>query len=334
MLVTKSYSNHSVFNEWDSNFGEEKRRKRVAESLEDAELRVLVSHTAFKSIASTDSGGVISYSKTGPILIEFSTFTKCSSEANGGCIYVDSQCDCTVDCVCSYICYAKSAGQFIYANLQSGNHLNYVHRSSICSTSDVSGSYSAIYGLYGNRECISVNISNTYVTDDAAIYYISGSSNKNNIRYCAINNNHASGGDCLHLQTSGLFYTIEECNIIDNTHVKDGGFGIIYCHSATVTIDKCCFRNNTGGKLFCSETSGTITVKDCIIDQRYSESGNNNINPTTNSLSLNFNSLIDDCSQLVRVKCNTKECGNKFTDVLSLFANLFVSSVMIAIKFK
>lgn len=306
----------------------------VLSSSEEIASNTLVRFSSFERIKHAESGGVISYAYNAPLEVEFCRFVECSSEANGGSIYVSSDCNYLVYCVCSYRSRAKSAGQFIYSNL--GNTFqsqNYVHRSSICSTSEseYQGHESPIRCEYGNRECKSVNISNNYVTYHSAIYYVNGDrNNKNNIEYCSINNNHASEWICLWFGTSGVSYRIDHCNIHHNGQPTSSVYGIIYSNEATVTLTNCCLEGNTGGKLFSTLNSGAkLTVSDCYINQDVTQTGTVIVNPTVPEFSINLDTLLDDCSHIVRVNCNTKDCNKRASPLFSIFGNLYVFCIML-----
>ena len=229
---------------------------------------VYIYNSAFAECSSSSYGGAISYSiSNGKILIEFSTFSSCSTTKYGGGVYAYGCSDCLTNCVCSYNCFTKDRGQFIYTN--SITNKNYIHQSSVCSNGDKSEGYAPIYLYKGEQQIQSVNISNNYVSRFSA-YLCNYCSPTHQVTYCSIINNTTESDVCVchDLYGSGSCSIISS-NINNNNQNTTKWGTIVY--QRDIEIKDCCIIGNSGpSNWYLFRTWNTITIINCTLPCSYS----------------------------------------------------------------
>jgi hypothetical protein len=183
--------------------------------------------------------------------------------------------------------HATSDGLFLYTCIYNTLKYNFVLYSTISESYyiDTSGSPAGtIFLAYGQIRIISSNSSDNYCYRASSFHLVSKDNSDYSsqlkystddcyVHYCYIMNNIAKN---LCILFYGYTHKCEESNIINNSEVKN--YVTIYClSSATVKIIKCCLINNNANNIGClffvDDSTSTMEVRECIIQNGYSVYG-------------------------------------------------------------
>ena len=225
-------------------------------------------HNSFFSVQNQQSltGGAISYSINGKLLVELSTFAQCTVGQSGGAIY-QSQGEIIIKKCCSYqsYCYPVGNGQFIFASTAFDDSSNKIFDSSI-----VHSMKSFLYPatetvIWMNNGAIYlklVNVSDNYCRANTIRINPYVDSPKVIVTYCSFISNHIEKDRLLFFEAYEIEHSLSNLNINDNHQFLDGqatisvnGFGSIF---------DCCFFENEAKFMFYSMYG--ISISNCTTD--------------------------------------------------------------------
>jgi hypothetical protein len=237
---------------------------------------VLVSNCLFKFITTTSQGGALyCYNSVTNFLVESTSFFSCKTSRNEGAIYfLNTDGQCVLYKVCGYDCCTTSGYSYQFAYMQvkkTALSMNYVNYSSVSScVNEYSGACYTLTLERGKICCTSVNLSlnKCYSQSGIACYpTVDTNSVTCSLTYSSFTDNHATGYNCIYLDTGGANYEIKSCNVIRNIQGSLNAYGTIYTTGNLIIEDSCILENTATNIFYQYSSSYTITISNCTVDK-------------------------------------------------------------------
>ena len=207
------------------------------------------------SCVNKDSGAEIC------LLIEWSSFTNCSSTNIGGAICFRYNGEAVLQFVCSVNCSTTKDGQLCFITVSNiETNKNFIIDSTITST-NTQGDYTLDHQR-GKMVCYGTNVSNNKVSGISGLY-IANPTVSSSVAYSSFRNNNSSTS-CIRMNR--FENKITDTNVIDNDQISDlRGYGIIQASSSDLTMIHCSIYGNTPGNKVFSSDYVTIKCYDCSV---------------------------------------------------------------------
>ena len=223
-----------------------------------------------------NNGGAIYIDGNYNMSIQDSIFYECilvSEGYNGGAIYFINGYNSELQRICVMKCKTGNDNNGQFSWIEPVNYFeNKIEFVSIVKCYNNTNGYTPILLKNGNQKNFNTNISLNYNRQISSIYYYSP--NEMNTNHCSILNNSVNNGCCLELCSNKG--NISKSNIINNNSKNFYGV-IMVTKSGFLSFFDSIFQNNED-TLLCI-WSGSISLLNCIINQKITTYGAVIINP-------------------------------------------------------
>ena len=242
-----------------------------------------IANSFFNEISSSSTGGAL-FCNTGSsstkLLIECSSFKSChSGNRYAGAIYFKSG-QCCFYKVCGYDCsitsdYAYFQFAYVYVT-DNSTYINNVNDSSITYSINNYDAWYIMNHYNGKINIISVNLSHNKCSAQSAIRCHPSSTSSSDLP-CLIslssftNNTAHMNYYCLDFENDNAYKRIQTSSILHNTQ-KSSSYGIICSSGNLDIIDSCILENDASHKVLYAR-SGSITIKNCTIEDNIKTDG-------------------------------------------------------------
>lgn len=217
------------------------------------------------------------------ILAEDTSFSRCSSDENGGSIFFSDKGQFSQNRVCSYRSKASKSGVFCHITV-SEKYNNKLYESSIsCSGNDSYQGNSNIL-LIGSCNISNINLTNTKI-EGLSLYKLDKVTRESFLTQSSFANNSQTFGD--EIDSSSISsektssFTIKLCNFLYNNGTEFSNSGMIGSYGCNTLILNCSLIGNKGNKYKIYLGDGTLTVDSCFINDEQGDYGdpkyNNNV---------------------------------------------------------
>jgi len=298
----------------------------------DGFLCTVISHCIFNEIrAAAEGGAIYSLSSCLSFIIESSTFTKCTADEYGGCMFLSGPIQqIIIKETCSDLCDATMGAFFYHLAFDSIDPVFVFNLSSVnkCPGKPRPGQMCGCTSYYYHNyfQVYSINSSNHYTGYVFSSFFISA---KARFTFSTITGSHSNTGGAIRISDDSF---ISHFNFINNTQsVNQTGHFMISNH---ISISNFISMNNYNlCPLFYSSNASLSVFEECYIDSILASSlirVQNTPVFTSNIPSYNFNGVMfSSCYQI------SPSHNNHVPKVYSLLyvVSLFLASSMILILF-
>ena len=203
-------------------------------SIQSTSSHLYISHCAFSNVTESTIRyfrNIIDSPADSRMLVEFCSFSTCSSISYGGAIYFGAYGQCVLSSLCGIKCATDTNyhGQFCYIQVANEEHsLNYIIDSSVTLTKQTKA-HATLEHLCGNISCNEVNVSNNEIKQASGLAILSAS--KSSISFCSFRNNNSTDYSCIIYYSS--IHNITNTNIIENNQ-ETSTSGIFFNKSSDI----------------------------------------------------------------------------------------------------
>ena len=249
---------------WEDFYGSTSYTKyKLSSSTTNFASHAYIFDSKFDSISATIPGSAISYSSSSPenkLLIEYTTFLKCTTTDKGGAVFFAYNGQCVYSHVCGSGCYSSDlTGNFDYIEVDAiENYKNYIFSSSICFSRPANDIDRTLCHYSGHIILDNSNISHNTGGGSSGIY--SSPTTKEEISFTTFSNNTGHYDTSIYLYEKNMDYTMKTCNIIYNNQLK----GSIIETKGSLIVTKTCILKNKAPTIIKSYT--TFILDNCAID--------------------------------------------------------------------